>query len=749
MSHVKAKRIFFLSILLPLSMPSLPADADLAENVPVAASQNVREGNKPFNIQFKQLTPYQDNINLSGAVNENIVRFNLRKDQITTNAVLHLEYIPSPTLLPQLSQLIVYLNNDVIGTYPVLQNHLGHKVIQDIHLDPKLITTKNEIKFQFIGHYTDVCENPLNSALWLKILRSSAIQMNTLRIPVKNELSLLPFPFIDDNDSQVASIPVIFKASPQSLGQQASAIVTSWFATAAQWRGFNFSVFYNQLPAANAIVFVTNQDIPDFLRNHALVRQPTIELIDHPSHPDAKLLLLWGRNDQDLVLLAKTLATSSMQLNGQKVLVNQFKELGRRKAYDAPNWLPIDQPLTLGKIKTYATQLTTSGYQLDPLRLSITLPPDLFALSRYSTSLKLKYRYTQPVSTDDSKILVYLNNQFLKSLSLGKQEDNKLALQIPIHQGLASDDTTFKIPGLLPDKTNELRFEPYFTSPVSGGTTTQCVSYQPVPNALTIDDDSEIDFSKFAHYMSMPNLQVFMNAGYPYSRMADLSDTLVLTPQHPSPQQLGLILNTIGRISNKTGLPAYNLTIADRNTDLSKQDKDLLLFADYRQDGAFSKLNTDHILMQGGKNFLVAPIDYSLGNKLTEPDPAQVKTQVTSQGGIGALVGIESPYFKQRSVVAILANNAASLDLLNQTMTHLNEDNISGGVSVIRESGVTNIHMGEQYYLGNLSFFQILQIKISRHPILTILIGLLTLMVVAFFLAKLMKKARRDRVNNE
>ncbi len=39
-----------------------------------------------------------------------------------------------------------------------------------------------------------------------------------------------------------------------------------------------------------------------------------------------------------------------------------------------------------------------------------------------------------------------------------------------------------------------------------------------------IGDDSTIDFSKYYHFIAMPDLRVFANSGFPYSRMADLAD---------------------------------------------------------------------------------------------------------------------------------------------------------------------------------------------------------------------------------
>ena len=44
----------------------------------------------------------------------------------------------------------------------------------------------------------------------------------------------------------------------------------------------------------------------------------------------------------------------------------------------------------------------------------------------------------------------------------------------------------------------------------------------------------------------MPDLRAFANAGFPFSRLADLSQTLVLVNQKPQPAQVSALLNALG-----------------------------------------------------------------------------------------------------------------------------------------------------------------------------------------------------------
>lgn len=730
-----------LSYFLWVSM--FASCSTLSLSAPVLPSQELPAALQNKSISFKKIIHYSDSINLSGVSNEETLQFVLRKDQIVKNSSIHLEYIPSPSLLPTLSQVMVYFNDDLVGVYPITQDQMGKKVIQNIAVDPMTVTTQNRIRFKFIGHYTDICENTLHSSLWLKVLRTSSFDLSMIDLPLQNDLSFLPLPFIDDANEN-NGINMVFAQAPNPKIQQAASVVASWFSVKTNNK-ITFNSKYKELPQDNAIVFVTNQNIPSFLNTNRKVTKPTIEIINHPTVSNKKILVLWGRDDKDLTDLAKAFATNNMQLSGAQASLNKLAETGSRQPYDAPNWLPVNKPLTLGQVKTYAEQLTTTGFKLNPMSLYLRLPPDLFALGTYSTAFDLKYRYTNPVKTDDSRVLMYINNQFYKSLQLGssKEDSNSTSLQLPIHQGVYTDNQAFKMPGIMPDRINEIRFEPYFMSVTPGGSKDQCVTYQPVANALTIDDDSVIDFTKFAHYMKMPNLHAFVYSGFPFSKMADLSETLVVSPQNPTEQQTDLIINTISIMSSKIGLPAYNVNFADKDTDVSHQDKDILLFENYSNQGGKPKFASQDFQLKGTVNELNLPLEKIVNQH------AKSLVNVTTNGSIGAMIGYESENYKKRSIVAFLSNDSQSLKNLSQIIQEPEQTDIFGGLVIVRPSGITSIILDNEYSVGSLNLFQRMQIFVSKNIWLSAIIAILVLLVSSFLVALKLKSYRKNRVNHD
>lgn len=75
-------------------------------------------------------------------------------------------------------------------------------------------------------------------------------------------------------------------------------------------------MYYNQLPNQHSIVFATNKQRPDFLNTHANVNAPTIELVSHPTDPYVKLLLVMGRDDNDLITAVNGIARGQVILEG-------------------------------------------------------------------------------------------------------------------------------------------------------------------------------------------------------------------------------------------------------------------------------------------------------------------------------------------------------------------------------------------------------------------------------------------------
>lgn len=723
-------------------MPGVPgADAPVvAQNGP---SRDVK-------LTFAQIAPPPGSMVLRGVNPNGSIEFGMRSDEVVSKAMLNLEYTPSPSLLPIQSQLKVYLNDELMGVLPVTKEQLGKKTLAQMPINPLFITDFNRVRLEFVGHYRDVCENPASSTLWLDVGRSSVLDLTYQTLPVKNDLSHFPVPFFDPRDNRQVTLPVVFAGSPDLMQQQAASIVSSWFGSRAGWRGQHFPVMFNTLPDRNAIVFATNDKRPDFLRDHPPVKAPVIEMISHPDNPYVKLLVVFGRDDNDLLQAAKGIAQGNILFRGDSVVVDEVKPLLARKPYDAPNWVRTDRAVTFGELKTYKEQLQSTGLEPAAISLSLNLPPDLYLLRSNGIDMNLNYRYTTPPSKDSSRMDISLNDQFLQAFSLNStQESNRLLLRLPVLQGLIDGKTDVSIPALKLGAMNQLRFDFQYMNPMPGGSVDNCVTFQPVQNHVVIGDDSTIDFSKYYHFIAMPDLRAFANAGFPFSRMADLSETIAVMPKNPNEAQMETLLDVTGTIGAQTGFPSINLNITDDSRQIQGKDADIMVIGTIPD--ALKDDKRIDLLVQATQSWVNTPMRQTTFPSIM-PDEADrapdAKSTITSAGAMAAVVGFQSPFNDQRSVVALLADSPRGYELLTEAMNDSGKRAaMFGSVSVIRESGVNSLRVGDIYYVGHLPWFERLWYALSNHPVLLAILAAVSVVLLAWVLWRLLRIISRRRLD--
>lgn len=701
-------------------------------------------------LTFAQIAPPPGSMVLRGVNPNGSIEFGMRSDEVVSKAMLNLEYTPSPSLLPIQSQLKVYLNDELMGVLPVTKEQLGKKTLAQMPINPLFITDFNRVRLEFVGHYRDVCENPASSTLWLDVGRSSVLDLTYQTLPVKNDLSHFPVPFFDPRDNRQVTLPVIFAGSPDLMQQQAASIVSSWFGSRAGWRGQHFPVMYNTLPDRNAIVFATNDKRPDFLRDHPPVKAPVIEMISHPDNPYVKLLVVFGRDDNDLLQAAKGIAQGNILFRGDSVVVDEVKPLLARKPYDAPNWVRTDRAVTFGELKTYKEQLQSTGLEPAAISLSLNLPPDLYLLRSNGIDMNLNYRYTTPPSKDSSRMDISLNDQFLQAFSLNStQESNRLLLRLPVLQGLIDGKTDVSIPALKLGAMNQLRFDFQYMNPMPGGSVDNCVTFQPVQNHVVIGDDSTIDFSKYYHFIAMPDLRAFANAGFPFSRMADLSETIAVMPKNPNEAQMETLLDVTGTIGAQTGFPSINLNITDDSRQIQGKDADIMVIGTIPD--ALKDDKRIDLLVQATQSWVNTPMRQTTFPSIM-PDEADrapdAKSTITSAGAMAAVVGFQSPFNDQRSVVALLADSPRGYELLTEAMNDSGKRAaMFGSVSVIRESGVNSLRVGDIYYVGHLPWFERLWYALSNHPVLLAILAAVSVVLLAWVLWRLLRIISRRRLD--
>ncbi|MGY4004010.1 cellulose biosynthesis cyclic di-GMP-binding regulatory protein BcsB [Aeromonas sanarellii] len=737
-----------LRYLIPLLLMAQGATADEVSGPRPQVPAPVRS----LALSFEQMASAPGTLSLRGNAPDGQADFTVRRDEVVTRATLDLDFTPSPSLLPLISQVKVYLNDELMGVTALTKEQMGERTHARIELDPRYAKDFNRIKVSFVGHYQKVCENPASDTLWLNVNRDSKLSLQLQTLPVRNELSFFPMPFLDMRDNGKLILPMVFSGAVPLEQQQAAAVLASWFGTRAQWRGQHFPVLINRLPDRNGVIFATNDARPDFLADYPEVKGPTIDMISSPDNPYVKLLLILGRDQQDLLTAVSGLARGEVLLRGQSVRVDEVKPLAPRQPYDAPNWVRLDRKMRFDELTEYPGQLQATGRRLWPMSLTLRLPPDLYLLGESGIRTELKYHHSAPTLRDGSRLDVAVNGQFMKSFPLepGEVKGERL-LTLPLWFADDGDATALRMPGLKTTQANNLSFSFEYAQQYMGGTEDgRCDLVMPPAHQVRIDDASTIDFTGYRHFIEMPNLRAFSYGGFPFSRMADLADSQVVMPVRPHPEQITTLLDTLGAIGAETGYPALSLRVLNDWEQARTADLDTLLIGTLPEE--FRRDPEPDALLQATRSWVNEPTRQHRGDLLHNMADRQPQARVgmTGNDAIAVILGLQSPTHDQRSLVALLADGPAGVRLLNDTLqTPAQRNQVAGSVTLIRESGVKSLEVGERYELGYLPWWERLWQLFARYPLRLAGLTLVCMLVLGWGLRVLLASASRRRLKED
>ncbi len=655
----------------------------------------------------------------------------VRNDEVVTGARLRLVYTYSPSLIYSLSHLKIFLNGEVIATLPMDKDLAGQTVTKDVDLDPRLFTDFNRIGVQMIAHYTlDHCEDPYHTSLWTDISPDTTLTLTTSSIALPNSLALLPAPFFDRRDNRALLVPFVLPAhaDPQTL--RAAGVVSSWFGALAGWRGARFPVVQAPPADAHAIAFALPNAMPDGLKLGE-IKGPTVIVMPNPASPPEsgrKLLVIAGRDTKELQEAANALVLGQVGMSGDQAIVKSVDLGPDRRPYDAPNWSPVDRPVTFKELVTDPSQLEAAGFNPPAIRVDMRLPPDLFAWARHSVPLNVHYRYTAPSSYNDSVLNIGVNDQLLRSVRLRPADPSGVERQfnVPLLSGSeARGAEELRVPALRIGSTNQFQFQFHMDSQKTG----LCVSAATDSARAAVDPDSTIDFSQFVHYTAMPNLAFFATSGFPFTRMADMADTAVVMSDTPDAHDIEAMLTMLGQMGRWSGLPALRVSLVPASAVESVRDRDLLVIATGSAGELMAKWGKGlPMLIERSEN------DLALREATDRPKPNGPlgRAAMSVNGPTAAFVAFQSPYTKGRSVVALAANSSDRLgDLLDVLGDDAKVGEVRGDLTVVRQKIVASLTVGDTYYVGHLPWYAWLWVHISKYPALMALAGILAGLFVA------------------
>ncbi len=710
-----------------------------------------------------------DTIVLRGVDAYHSIFFSVPQTDVVKTAKFHIKYHFSPGLIPEISHLKVSLNGTLFATLPVVTppaiQHPGditpeQKVAEqqvlnvtrnennalleaDLTMPAEMLVHNNELTFEFIGHYTLQCEDPSHSTLWSHVDSSSRIELAGTLLPLQNDLKLLPLPFYDAAVNLHPVVPIVFLGQPSPSALRAAGIVASYFGVLTNDHPVRFPVSLGTIPTGNVIVIGENAaDLPPAL-NVTSVSGPTLAMRTNPADPYSKVLVLSGDTPENLVAAAQILVLQRDMLAGEQQSGQLVEKPRARKPDDAPRWLSTEHRTILGDV-TQGNDLQGDGSV--PVGVYLRLPPDLYTEGGpQNLGYHLSYRYNGIPLANESSLQVYMNGTYISSTPMPHTE-----------QASAKLDTVVPVPVVsLRPFSNSLLMRFVFQIAKKG----KCQDTAPLNLQGSVIKDSYLDIQDIPHWAVMPNLEIFANAGYPFTRKADLADTAVVMPDTPSTDEIEMYLTFMGHFGAQTGYPVLNVTVTDNDGMKSDRSKDYLVLGTMDDQPALGTLgsalpvrvDSGGLHIQDTQGFF-APLQHAWW-KVRGSEQVQSGQLETTNGLPDALIeGIEWPRNSNRSVVVVaLRDKTVVPSFLTVFLKTSQSSDIQQSVSVLHGNHFVSYRIGNDVYrVGSLSWWIRLNMLFSEFPwIVVIATVIFCILMAALIRAMLRRRARARLQGNE
>ncbi|MFN4327393.1 MAG: cellulose biosynthesis cyclic di-GMP-binding regulatory protein BcsB [Limnobacter sp.] len=714
-----------LCALMLLTAPGAVYAAPSAKTEPTAPAASASLG------QTRVLTLAQmgqpSGLKLNGVNRSVELNAGVRLDEAVRAAHLELKVMYPQGMRHDQSFIRVYVNNQLSAMAQLSAAKAG--VLNSVRLvmDPTLFTDFSVIRIEYDGTYDTECRDPQNPTLRLDVRPDSTLTLQVDPQPLVNDLALLPAPFFDRRDNRKLQLPVVLpkQLSPNTL--KAAGVLASWMGAQAFYRQAEFQPVANPSDDQHTVILALADQLPAGTKTPNITG-PMLWMDSSPTKPWVKRLYIVGRTEEELLTAVNGLVIEGQVLSGQQASIKEVNLGAPRKPYDAPRYVPTHRPVRFAELMDYSTQLEATADR-PRVRLNLRLPPDLFSWAGKNIPMALKYRYTAPSRWNDSLLNVEINNALIQSFRLSpRQDEAQSRLNIDL-LGAAelSSESAFQVPAFRVGGSNELTFG--FGFQPEGHTA--CTQTNEVARG-SVDPESTLDFSTLPHYTRMPNLTAFANGGYPYSIFADLSDTAMILPKDPSGAEVQAYLNMMGLFGQWTGLPASRVTVALGPEDAQGAGKHwVALGATDRLPWLDSaKMSLPMVLDQAQRSLgLGRAVSWfqALWSGADEAPPAtQARALIQGTGPLGAILGFESPWTREKSALVVTGTDEASFARAMAALSSYDDiPQIRGSVTLLRGEEVQSFQTGSTWVSGYLPWRLRIRIAFSEHPILIALGGAL------------------------
>lgn len=685
-------------------------------------------------ITLKQMG-VQGAVAMHGPHNYYAEGFVLPHDRIPRKAVVELTYHFSPAMLVHTGSIRVYVNGTAVGVInaPKQMQQDGEYAFASLNVPADILTRNNDLTFEFTGGAALQVDTKAKSVVLASIGDSSRILITGDSAPLKTDLGLLPLPFFDPDMQTTTAIPFVFLSPPTAKTLQAASVVASWFGIQASTRPIHYTVAVGRIPLGNVVVFASQGSGLASLLNIP-PGGPSLSIRTNPSDTEGSALVLAGDDDEQLLLVARSLALMNVAhpkpgeapaLLGDSVRLADFALPAPRKPDDAPRWLTTERMTSLW---SYSSEQAMQSNGSQPIPVYFRVPPDLYYGETQNLNLRINYRYNARATADGSALRMFTNGTLVSEVALFPGPDfadRQRNVLLPVAEMRPFGNTFL------------FNFDFIPSHPGNEGQD----AAQRLQGAIL--KNSALDIRGLDHWARMPNLELFANAGFPFTRKADLADTTIVMPMQPTANEIALLLYLMSHCGMQTGYPALRVEVAGPDAVMSG-DNDYLIVGGTDDQPAFTPIEPAlPVTLDDDGVHVKEPMSYFRGLRLHGLQKLWLKlgwwkwlggagpeSQPSNADGAPDLMieGIQSPYYAGRSIVVVsLRNDDAVEEFANVFLERSQSSDIAHSVSLLRSQRFTSYAMEQAtYHVGYISQYALLRLWLVEH--FWILMGLVTLL---------------------
>ena len=691
-------------------------------------------------------------VQLSGGQLLGGASFTLPGDQVVTSAQLRLDVKVTPEMAARNATLELMLNGQSLGSVPLgaEEDDISH---YQLDVPGQLMVSSNNLSFRINDGDAQQCMRDLTNRYGVTILPESRFSWEGQQLDVGDDLSHFPRPFFDNMQMTPASISISFPEKMSSEEISAAALVSSWFGIQTDYRGIAFNALRNKLPEKHGIVIghpgeqVGELTLPQ-------TSKPLLRIVDNPNNAVYKLLLIVGSDDSALRAAAWRLTRGDFAAQSGSLEV-AAQTIPLSKPYDAPRWITTDRPVKISELLRKDQSMTVSGVWHEPLRVAFRAAPDLYLWDGESIPLQISYRFPSEswINEQRSQLSVTLNNTFLRNLPMIKQgileslwrrlggDARQEKLMIPLEPYLIYGD-------------NQLQL--YFNVVPKDNAPCNVLLNNNIKSRIA--EDSWIDLSHTRHFSMLPNLSYFVGASFPFSRLADYSQTLLLLPDRPSETEVGTLLNMAARSGTATGTVLGNnrvvMGIPTGGASLEYlRQRDVLAVSGLDQKLFNQSLLDDSPYYVSDSTLSVRP--QTLWQKAQRwllgdwnIDALEADRYLSSNSAWRGFISYRSPWNSARVVVVALGSNDEQLGRLNGDLSSARINaSIRGDTAIITNDNVRSFQVAPQFPSGQMPWYQMIIWYANQHSGFLAILALLMTTAIGLALTAMFKQHARRRLN--